>query len=241
MVFPTQSLAGLLTPIAIYPALITLVIILVSFLPLKFLGFEDVEPQEPPVVRSRMPLVGHLIGLLKHHNNYFTMLRYICPYILHHNADEASPSQRYSGPIFTVKIFSSRIYIIQSPELAQAAFRQSKEIDFSTIKVWGCRAIEYNEHATGIVAYDPPKGEGSYMTDLHQEMHSSLAQGPNLIKTNARLLNCLARSLNSIHTKPTRHQLFRWLRDEYTIGSAETLYGVPNPVSEDPSLIHSIW
>jgi hypothetical protein len=79
------------------------------------------------------------------------------------------------------------------------------------------------------------------MTDLHQEMYASLAQGPNLLETNARVLNYLAKSLNVIHTKSKRHYLFRWLRDEYTVGSAETLYGLPNPVSEDPSLIQSIW
>ncbi|KAH8655085.1 cytochrome P450 [Tricladium varicosporioides] len=224
MSFTARSLAGLLTSSAIYPALAALIIALISFLTLRFVGFEDVEPGEPPVVRSRIPFIGHMLGLLNHHNNYFTML-----------------SERYSGPIFTVKIFSSRIYIIQSPELAQAAFRQSREVDFNTIKVWGCRAIAYDEHGTNIVAFHPPKGEGSYMTDLHQEMHSSLAQGPSLLETNARLLNYLAKSLNGIQTTPTRHQLFRWLRDEYTIGSAEALYGIPNPVSEDPSLIQSIW
>lgn len=79
------------------------------------------------------------------------------------------------------------------------------------------------------------------MTELHQEMHLALAPGPNLLETNARLLNYLAKSLNSFQKTPARHQLFRWLRDEYTIGSAEALYGIPNPVSEDPSLIQSIW
>lgn len=79
------------------------------------------------------------------------------------------------------------------------------------------------------------------MTDLHQEMHSSLAQGPNLLETNARVLNCLAKSLNVIGITAHKQPLFRWLRDEYTVASAETLYGAQNPVSEDPSLIRSIW
>lgn len=143
--------------------------------------------------------------------------------------------------MYTVKIFSSRIYIIQSPELVQAAFRQSKEIDFDTFKVWGCRAIAYDEHGTDVVAFRPPKGEGSYMTDLHQEMYSSLAQGPHLLESNARVLNRLAKSLDSIGTSSKQYPLFRWLRDEFTVASAEMLYGLPNPVSEDPSLIQSIW
>jgi hypothetical protein len=150
-------------------------------------------------------------------------------------------SKRYSGPIFTVKIFSSRTYIVQSPELAQAAFRQSKEIDFNTFKVWGCRAIGFDKHATDIVGFRAPKGERSYMTDLHQEMYPSLAQGPSLLETNARVLNYLSKSLNVIHTSPKKHRLFRWLRDEYTLASADALYGSQNPISEDPELIQPVW
>ncbi|CZR63469.1 related to cytochrome P450 oxidoreductase [Phialocephala subalpina] len=223
MSYSTQSLANLLTK-AIYPALTTFAFALVSLLALWFTGIEDVEPGEPPVVHSKIPFIGHMIGMLRHHNNYFTIL-----------------SERYKGPIYTVKTFSSRIYIIQSPELAQAAFRQSKELDFNTIKSWGCRALAFDKHGTDIVAHKPQKGEGSYSIDLHQEMYASLAQGPNLLETNARVLNYLAKSLNVVQTGPKRHQLFRWLRDEYTIGSAETLYGLPNPISEDLSLIQSVW
>jgi hypothetical protein len=125
--------------------------------------------------------------------------------------------------------------------LAQAAFRQSKEIDFNKIKVWGCKAVGYDEHGTNIVAFQPTTGGGSYTNDLHQEMYASLARGPNLLETNARVLNYLAKSLNSFGTNPESRRLFRWLRDEYTVGSAETLYGLPNPVSEDRNLIQSIW
>jgi hypothetical protein len=92
-----------------------------------------------------------------------------------------------------------------------------------------------------VVAFKPEKGDSCYMTDLHQEMYASLAHGPSLLETNARVLNYLAKSLNAIHSEPTRHQLFRWLRNEYTMASAETLYGKENPVSDDPSLIQSIW
>jgi hypothetical protein len=101
--------------------------------------------------------------------------------------------------------------------------------------------VGYGEHGINIVAFQPPSGEGSYNTDLHQEMYAALARGPNLLETNARVLNYLAKSLNLIGTNPERLQLFQWLRDEYTIGSAETLYGSRNPVSENRNLIQSIW
>ncbi|TVY26205.1 7-alpha-hydroxycholest-4-en-3-one 12-alpha-hydroxylase [Lachnellula hyalina] len=206
--YSTQSIVSFLTKSS-WPAFIAFVVVLTSLLVLRFLGAKDVDPEEPPVVRPRIPFVGHMIGLLRHHNNYFTLLR---------------------------------IYIVQSPELAHAAFRQSKTIDFETIKGYAsCKAVAFGQHATDVVNFRPPNGEDSYMSDLHQEMYGSLAQGPNLLETNSRVLNYLARSLNAIQTTPKEYPLFRWLRDEYTLGSAATLYGLPNPLSEDPNLIESVW
>jgi hypothetical protein len=74
MPYSAQSLADVLTK-TIYPALIAFVFALISLLTLWFWGVEDVDPGEPPVVRSRIPFIGHMIGLLRHHNNYFTTLR----------------------------------------------------------------------------------------------------------------------------------------------------------------------
>lgn len=69
-----QSLIGLLT-VSIYPALAIFVAASASLIALWSLGAEDVDPEEPPVVRPSIPFFGHIIGLLRHHNNYFTLLR----------------------------------------------------------------------------------------------------------------------------------------------------------------------
>jgi hypothetical protein len=124
----------------------------------------------------------------------------------------------------------------------QAAFRNSKEIDFETVKqTASCKALALDKHATDIICYEPKKGESSYMLELHQEMYAALAQGPSLLQTNTRVLNCLAKSLNSVGTNQQSKALFRWLRDFYTVGSAEALYGSQNPISEDRSLIQPVW
>jgi hypothetical protein len=62
---------------ALYPILITFSIAVATIVALWLLGIEDVEPQEPPVLRPKIPFIGHMIGLLSHHNNYFTMLRFV--------------------------------------------------------------------------------------------------------------------------------------------------------------------
>jgi hypothetical protein len=134
------------------------------------------------------------------------------------------------------------MYIISSPELTQAAFRNSKDIDFdSIVQAASCRVVGFDQHGTDIVCFVPEKGESSYMTELHHEMYGSLAKGPILLETNARVLNCLARYLNQVSIEPQPKSLFRWMRDFYTVSSAEALYGPDNPISKNPSLIQSTW
>jgi hypothetical protein len=134
------------------------------------------------------------------------------------------------------------MYLISSPELSAAAFRNSKEIDFdSIVKAASCKLVGFDQHGKDIVCYEPKNGEGSYITELHHEMYSSLGKGPGLLQTNARVLNCLAQYLNLVDVKPQSKNLFRWMRDFYTVASAEALYGLNNPIAKDPGLIQSTW
>lgn len=73
----------------------------------------------------------------------------------------------------------------------------------------------------------------TYLTELHNQMYSALSIGPELTKSNARVLNVLSRYLVSQETN-----LYAFLREAYTIAAGETLYGSDNPV---PGLIDEIW
>ena len=80
------------------------------------------------------------------------------------------------------------------------------------------------------------------MDTLHHEMYASMSKGKrSLLEMNARMLNYLARSLNGIQTTASRKDLFLWLRDDYTIGSAEALYGPRNPISDSHKFIQAVW
>jgi hypothetical protein len=41
----------------------------------------SLDPREPPLVNSRIPFVGHLIGILWYHQRYYEVLRYIRFYL----------------------------------------------------------------------------------------------------------------------------------------------------------------
>jgi hypothetical protein len=74
MLFSLQSLAGF-SAIGTHLWLTIFVLGVLSLFALWLLGFEDVESREPPVVRSRIPLIGHMISLLRYQTHYFDMIR----------------------------------------------------------------------------------------------------------------------------------------------------------------------
>lgn len=141
-----------------------------------------------------------------------------------------------------MKIFSSRMYIISSPELTQAAYRSSKDISFDAlVKSLSVKLTGVDQTGIDIVQIEPPKGEACYYTDLHRESAAALAKGPALLNTNRRVLNHLARDLAQIDKNSDTRPLFLWMRDVFTTASAEMLYGAENPVSKDHKFIQNSW
>lgn len=130
-----------------------------------------------------------------------------------------------------------------SPELAQIAICNSTSLDFARLAIEASRRmLNLSKKAMDIIAYEPPiKGGSCYANDLHAAMYASLSQGPTLLNSNARVLNCAARYINDIDSDYTPVNLYEWVKDIFTVASAETLFGPKNPISDNPELITSVW
>jgi hypothetical protein len=74
MLFSLQSLEGF-SAIGSHLWLTIFVLGVFSLLALWLMGIEDVESREPPAVRSRIPLIGHMLSLLRHQTYYFDMIK----------------------------------------------------------------------------------------------------------------------------------------------------------------------
>ncbi|KAK0106240.1 hypothetical protein ONS96_003882 [Cadophora gregata f. sp. sojae] len=225
--FLLSSWSALSTSTVVAVGLVTVLIASLWFLPR-----EELDPKEPPLAKSRIPVFGHVMNLLWYQNTYFRILH------------KTQPS-----PITTLLILTQRIYIISSPTLAQLAFRLSKTIDFETIKQnASVKALGFDQHGIDIVNApllpDPhvPGRMSNYMTDLHTEMYGALAQGKQLLDTNRKVLGGLVEILNEIGGDGWKEMmLFGWLRDSYTTASAAALYGEENPVKWDKRFIQMGW
>ncbi|KAM0132896.1 hypothetical protein ACHAP3_006185 [Botrytis cinerea] len=187
---------------------------------------EDTKGTEPPEVKSRMPLFGHLIGMLKGQVGYFQTL--------------SSKYPLYSG--FTLKIFAARIYVICEPSLIQAAYRNTKAFDFTTFVVDSSkRAFNIGEDGMKIIRgetspdYDPkgPFLNGnngtSYLNENHRLMVEYLGPGGSLLELNKGVLGSVADILNKLDQNSEKVSLYRWMRDTLTLATSASLYGPHDP------------
>jgi hypothetical protein len=131
-------------------------------------------------------------------------------------------------PIFTLKIFNTRIYVVRSPKYVSLTLRESKTLTFDPFTTAFLKNALSGPPSV-VDAFETT----TYLTELHTQMYSALSIGPDLLESNARVLNALSRYLI-----PQETNLYAFLREAYTIASGETLYGPDNPV---PDLIDEIW
>ncbi|CCD56396.1 hypothetical protein BofuT4_P145650.1 [Botrytis cinerea T4] len=201
---------------------------------------EDTKGTEPPEVKSRMPLFGHLIGMLKGQVGYFQTL--------------SSKYPLYSG--FTLKIFAARIYVICEPSLIQAAYRNTKAFDFTTFVVDSSkRAFNIGEDGMKIIRgetspdYDPkgPFLNGnngtSYLNENHRLMVEYLGPGGSLLELNKGVLGSVADILNKLDQNSEKVSLYRWMRDTLTLATSASLYGPhdPGPIVRTESFLCAEW
>lgn len=142
-----------------------------------------------------------------------------------------------------MKVFSSRIYVICSPELIHNAFRNPKALSFEPFVIessW--RSFNITEKGMKVISA-PPKVEGgeTYLSAIHQSIFQAMAPGQSLLEMNSRVLTSMARYLDEIGTEEQPKRLYLWTRDVLTIATADTLYGSKNPVSDDNKLIDYLW
>ncbi|KAG0649367.1 Cytochrome P450 monooxygenase [Hyphodiscus hymeniophilus] len=218
VVLPRQSFG--VSSFYIYGTTLFIIIATISWI--WFNGTSNTK--EPPQISPKVPFIGHLLGIIQHQAEYFLQLR-----------------TRQSWPIFTLKIFGSRIYVITSPELVQAVFRNSKSLSFEPIAFKGSqRILQMGKEEIEKLGASPDFKHADYMDKINKGMHASLQPGAPLFEMNSRALNRFAVFLNEIDTTEKQINLYTWVRDHFTLASADAMYGEENPIAEDLSLIDSL-
>lgn len=192
--------------------------------------------REPPVIPSRIPYLGHLLGMVFHGGRYVKTIGLRHP----------------QTPIFTLVVPNSRIYIVTDASLAAAVQRSSRALSFTPIIPEVTERILGLDKATKEIAsrnLDPGPGETKgFLAEIQDMTYSWLGPGDYLSELTlqaAREVNYeVSQYINIIELRASGSEtvdLLGWVQRLVTISTAKYLYGPDNPIARDPSLVEAFW
>ncbi|KAK1826606.1 cholesterol 7-alpha-monooxygenase [Podospora conica] len=177
------------------------------------------DPREPPLVRSAVPFVGHIIGLIQEQSDYFTRLVH-----------------RTNLPIATLPMLTGKVYLIASPSLVAAAFR-SRDLSFSPF------ALEFSGPLLGVPPEDlgPERwGAPGWMESMEATIHGALA-GEKVRGMKAACYREVARIVNEDRGKGEVRiaDPMGWLEEVIPRAFTRALFGRGNPFTRE--VVRAIW
>lgn len=214
-------------------------------------------PNEPPILPSRLPFVGPLLGMALQGGRYLKRL-----------------GLAHSGrglPVFTLPVPFSRLYIVTSPSLAAAVQRASRTLDFAplvpditrrvlgldarTVAIVRDRVGEKQSSTTAPGSGGGGGGGGGFLAEVRELVYGSLGPGGGRLEA---LSLAAARELaaevhgyvvgSSPALLPGEEEgmvvvpdLLVWVRHFVAQGTGRLLYGERNPLAADAELEDAFW
>ena len=212
------------------------IIVAVVYLVLYQSQWRKHHPQEPTVVPSVIPYIGHPLSMALRGGKYVKDLGIS-------NRDK---------PIFTLPVPASRLYIVTDPSLAAAAQRASKALSFTPIVPdITKRVLGLDAKTVALIRQnlDPEPGDPrGFLADTHDMVYGHLGPGEFLNEFTCDAARELYRQL-SIYADELQHKdissepvdLLSWLQHFVTVGTAHFLYGPSNPIAVQPDLEQMFW
>ncbi|KAK1980431.1 cytochrome P450 [Colletotrichum cereale] len=182
------------------------------------LGAKPQDPREPPVLKPKIPLVGHIIGT--------TIL---------------SSTRNPSLPIFSMSMGGSeKMYVIKEPRLIQVAMK-NKALNLHPVMAdFADKMIGFGPNLMDLFHHPPTDGSVAWIDDQHPAF-APLAPGPDLQEMNTCALNKISKTINAIGADFETKKLYLWLRDSFTMATVASLFGDKNSLTADPALSQNFW
>jgi hypothetical protein len=176
------------------------------------------DAREPPLVRQRIPFIGHLIGLLTESHSYHG----------HHYA-------RHKLPICTLPILGGKLYVVTDPALAHSA-ALNRNLSFDPFLIeYSRRLLDVSERAVAGM-----KDHEWYLKWL-RIIYGAMT-GSDLAALNAASVRSLLQSFNAVPKEGVVvDSLWDWVSGVMGLASTDGLYGRRNPFRLDPGLTESYW
>ncbi|TVY41103.1 25-hydroxycholesterol 7-alpha-hydroxylase [Lachnellula occidentalis] len=221
--FETKSISQyVLSPTIISLVLITCTIALAVYLG-QNLGARP-HVNEPPFISSKLPYIGHTIGIWKHKMSYYTIL-----------------SAKYRHDVFTLPMFGGRLYIVTAPSLVAPIQRHYKALSFWFLE--GAFTVKLgalsNQSAKILLENAAGREIGnSLVVDGMKETHAAMAAG--LEQMTQVAVDIVASQINGIKTEVgEKLDLWAWLERNVALMTSGAVYGPTNPYL-DPELLQGL-
>ncbi|KAK1982475.1 cytochrome P450 [Colletotrichum cereale] len=198
---------------------VTVAILLAFAMLLHRYSSPKIDEREPPPMKPRIPVIGHLLGMIWHQSGYFKTL------------------ENRKMAIATLPILNGKLYGIWDPTLVQSVFR-NRNLSFEPF------AVEFAQRELGFSNAVLKKiQESTLVPDIFDGIHKSMATD-NLRRMNANALAYISDALDDVCKGSEAYEatnFFIWMRDLMTMATTEALYGPHNPLRNDASLMDDIW
>lgn len=175
------------------------------------------DPKEPTRIRSRVPLIGHVLGLMSQGPTYYR-----------------KTSNSTKAEIYTLGCFNFKVYISASSRLLPFIQKQSRVLSFRPFLQLVAR--KYGDASDA--AYEI--FGGSLPDDLSQSVKMSLAPGRHLDELSLRMGKRVLIDIDSLLGSDSKVSLLSWARHAVVQATSCAVYGEEHPFL-DPEIESSYW
>lgn len=209
--------------------MIILALCILTYILLTLLSITNSDPREPPTAPTRIPYIGHVLGLGRRKFNYYVDL-----------------SQKTLLPILTMRLPGAKMYIVNTPELIQVIQKSPKKLAFPPITAkFANQLCGVSKRARDILAVNVNGDDGDWGLNMESTplMKRALQPGPGLDGMNRVMVGNVAGSLDGLireGEESVQIGLHGWLRGLVTMATTEAVYGPRNPY-RDLKVRDSFW
>ncbi|CAI6296420.1 unnamed protein product [Periconia digitata] len=191
---------------------------------ISYFGSIRVDAREPPVIQPRIPIIGHLIGLLRNGPLYFNQVRV-----------------RTKTDFFTLPILGSPNYVCGSPAISSAIQRTSSTLDLDHL-VAQVSPLMIGLSKKGAEALRDPtaRAEGRDIVHLNHGIINPPLLARNLESLTGKQLNYFSNFVSGLKNDQ-EFELYHMATRQVALASMDTFYGPNNPFNAEPTLIEDFF
>lgn len=152
------------------------------------------------------------------------------------------PSAFPALPIYTLRLATHRVYVVNTPEFSKVIERNTKNLSFMPLEIAVSKRIlriGKDDMARIHAAMSFDNGQSGYMRQLHNIHHKMLNLGSVMNSMRDNGFKEIVSSLNSMQDEDV--DLFSWTRHILTTTSTTAVWGRENPFRKDPELEDAFW